>query len=599
MLVKVDDVMNKAFDYVVIGGGNAGLTLAARLSEDPAVSVLLLEAGAAHINDPEVLRVGFFGRLFMQKDYAYAYKITTHSGVTGAMRPWFRGKGLGGSAGINFMVWMPPPREELDDFERLGNPGWNFADWKRLTKKIEHFYPPSKERQEALQINCNEWDLGREGPLPIAYPATIPEGEHKIRESIIKAGIPPAVDAYKGNPRGVFWALNTYDPNTNTRAYPGSAFLDPIMHRPNFSVLVEARVNRILSKTGEDGTVTATGVEFDHGGETRVANVMKEVVVSAGTLESPHVLELSGIGKRDVLEKAGIPLKVELPGVGENMQDRMLIAVSWELRDDANLETWDVFRDKPEMIAKHAELHANGEGLFTVGLVNAVFAPLKTITPKAQEIYEEAKAEIQQKLDAFHPGLQEQYKYQLDRILNGAPEGEILVFPGLSVFYNPPTPGKKYLTFAVALNHPFSRGTIHSLSNDPNQDPEFDPHYFEYDVDLEIYTEVVRFVRKIADHSPLKDLVAKEHNPGPDCQTDEQVKEWVKTRCSTMWHTAGVCGMLPKEKNGVVDPQLKVYGTNNIRVADMSIVPLLFAGHPSSTVYYIAEKAAEIIKNGK
>ncbi|CAL1708210.1 unnamed protein product [Somion occarium] len=582
MLVAVEEVANKSFDYVVIGGGNAGLPLAVRLSEDPTVSVLLLEAGDANLNHVEILRPGSFIRHFFGKEYVYPYMTNKQLFLNNSVRPWFRGKGLGGSAAVNFQLWMRPPAEEVNDLERLGNAGWNWDDFQRLIRKVERFYPPTTEVQQRLNSDCNNWNLGSD--------------DLKLQQTVLNSGIELACNPLGGDPTGTFFAPCTYDPTTHTRAYPTTAYYLPNKERLNLKVLVFARGNRLITTKELDGSIVATAVELDHGGQIYTVNVTREVVLSSGTLKSPHILELSGIGRKDVLEKIHVPLKLELPGLGENVQEHLLIAISYEIRDDVQFDTIDLLRDYPELVEKHAELRTSGEGIFTMGLTNATFASVDTISSKARAIIQGARDAILAKIESYSSALQEQYKIQLERLENGAPSCEIVSFPGLSTMYNPPKFGKRYLTLAVGLNHPFSRGTIHSLSSDPAVDPEFDPHYLDHDIDLHIMTELVKFTRGLSRISPLKDVIAKEHNPGQGVQTDEEIREWIRDRCSSFWHTAGSCSMLPQASDGVVDEKLKVHGTTNIRVADLSILPLHFVGHPSSFVYYIAEKGAEIIK---
>lgn len=317
-------------------------------------------------------------------------------------------------------------------------------------------------------------------------------------------------------------------------------------------------------------------------------------------MQTPHLLELSGFGRKDVLDKINVPVKVELPGVGENVQDHIFLGLSWELKEDAPFDTLDLLRD-PAIAAKHLELHEGGSGLHTIGIVGFAWNSLDMFMPPGKQaaIYDKMKDALAKIDEKVHPGLREQFQIQMERFepgTGGSPGCEFISFPGFLSGPNPPEPGKRYATILVAMNHAFSRGTVHSTSSDPPKDPEIDARYFEQRFDLDIHVEMVKFARKVANTSPMKEMLVKELNPGLEVQTDEQWAEWLKQTFSTTWHTAGSCSMLPKEKNGVVDPNLKVYGTSNLRVVDLSIVPMHFAAHPQATVYAIAEKAADIIK---
>ncbi|KAH9948777.1 alcohol oxidase [Amylocystis lapponica] len=592
-IVSVDDVTNKFFDYVICGGGTAGLTLAARLTEDPAVSVLVLEAGDANIDDPELLRPASYGKHFGNANYDWHHQ-TKKSKVTQREFSWSRGKGLGGSSAINFLVWSKPPVRDLNDIENLGNPGWNWENFQKYVARTEGFIAPSDDFQKKHNMNFDSWSIGKEGPLKITYPKTVDPGELKVQQTLFNAGLPAAPNPLSGDPKGAYFAPNTYDPTTHTRTYSTTAFYTPNASRPNFKVLTSAHVQKISTRETLNGNLTAVGVEFKVAGKSYVVNAGREVILAAGSLKTPQILELSGIGSKEVLHKIGVPVRLELPGVGENIQEHMICPVNFELRDDVSYETLCVLND-PDVAKKHTELHASGSGLFTTGLVGFAFASLDQISPRADEIVRNAKEHIAKNADSFPPGLLEQYKIQIERLGTGSPACEFINFPGLLMSPTPAEKGKRYLTMLSGMNHCFSRGSIHATSDDPAKDPEFDPQYLDQQVDLDVWSEMVKFARKLGRTAPMKDLIAREVTPGPDVD-DSEVPEFVKAHFGTTWHTVGSCSMLPKEDNGVVDPQLKVYGTNNIRIVDLSVIPLHFAAHSQSVVYAVAEQAADIIK---
>ncbi|KAI9000789.1 GMC oxidoreductase [Trametes punicea] len=594
MSATIDDVKDKSFDYIICGGGTAGLTLAARLTEDPKTTVLVLEAGAANIGDMAIMRPASFGSHFGKPEYSWNHETVKQKMTGDSIHLWQRGKGLGGSSAINFLCWIKPPAKEIDDFERLGNPGWNWKNYEKYIQRTEGFTPPSEEVRKALKLNLDNWSLGTNGPLGIAYPFTIEEGELKVQETLKNAGIPLASRPMNGDPAGTYFAPCTYDLKTHTRTYAVTAFYIPNKDRPNLTVLVQAHVNRINAASDSESEFTAESIEFEHNGQVYTARAKKEIILSTGALKTPQLLELSGIGNPTVLRKLGIPTRVDLPGVGSNVQEHTLVGVSFELRDDVKFETLDILSD-PEVLKKHLELHSAGTGIFTSGIIGFTFATLGHISPRADEIIKAAEDKIMKNANNYPPGLLEQYKILLERLRNDA-GCEFISFPGMCSQPNPPEKGKRYISFYVALNYTFSRGTIHAISKDPAVDPELDPRYFEEEVDLRVWVEMVKFARNLRNIPPLRDMTTKELNPGPDVQTDEEIAAWIKKIMTTTWHTAGSCSMLPKANGGVVDPQLKVYGTKNLRVVDLSIVPLHFAAHPQATVYALAEQAADIIK---
>ncbi|KAH9840900.1 GMC oxidoreductase [Rhodofomes roseus] len=582
MTADIDEVSDRTFDYVICGGGTAGLTLAARLSEDSDVSVLVLEAGGTNLDEAGILRPGSWGSHFANADWTWPYKTVKQKAVDDTEYLWFRGKGLGGSSQINFMVWAKPPKEEIDDFERLGNPGWNWKNYQHYVSRTEGFVAPSDGKlDDILKVDFSSWEVGREGPMEISFPGLVDEVERCMVQTLRNAGIPSASQPLSGDPNGICLVPNTYDPVKNTRSYATTAFYTPVADRPNLTVLVHATAHRLNTREAANGKLSAASVEFEYKDRLYSVDAAKDVCLTAGALKTPHILELSGIGRKDILDKISVSLKVELPGVGENVQEHLNLGVSWELKDTVDFETADLLRD-PTHAAKHLELHSKGLGLFTKAVIGFAFNPLKRISSLSDVIYEKAKAKIMANAHRFPPGLMEQYTIQLERIKNGAPECEVICFPGHFSSPAPPEAGKQYLSIVPAMNHCFSRGTIHSISSDPRVEPEFDPRYFEQEVDLDILVESVKWVRTLADVAPLKNLIVCEHNPGSKIANEEEIREWARKYALTTWHTAGSCSMLPREHSGVVDPELRVYGTNNVRVVDLSVVPLHFAAHTTS-----------------
>ncbi|KZS98842.1 GMC oxidoreductase [Sistotremastrum niveocremeum HHB9708] len=603
-LASIDEISGKSFDFVIIGGGTAGLTLASRLSEDQSLTIALLEAGPANLDDPLILRTSQYGAHFGKGEYEWGQSTIPQVHANGKSFYWPRGRTLGGSSAINFLCWTKPPRQDIDDIERLGNEGWGWDSYEKYVRRVERFVHLGDDGQIAPGLTSDGPNSTTEGPLIISYPQTIENFEKKAYETLKTLGIPDAPAPLDGDPAGTYACAHTFDPISQTRTYSTTAYYLPVAHRKNLRVLVSATVSKIVLNDEEKGSdVLATGVEFIYEGKRHVVHASKEVILSAGSLKSPQILELSGIGRRDVLEPLGIPVAVDLPGVGENLQEHVFTGVSWEMRDGLPDLTLDILRD-PEQLAQQIKAYESKQpSLFTSGISGFTFQPLTTYTPRAQNLYDELSAKINENQDSYPPGLKEQYEIQLERLEKGAPAFELISFPGFFSYPNPPEAGKKYVTMLFASNHMFSRGNAHISSTDPLESAALDPHYFEQDFgkspNLKSLVEVTKFVRKIVGVKPYDEIagdVPKEINPGPGIQSDEQLADWVKSSIGSTYHTLGTLSMLPKEKNGVVDPTLKVYGTKNIRVVDLSIVPLHIAAHTLATVYSIAEHAADIIK---
>ncbi|KAF5336807.1 hypothetical protein D9758_015848 [Tetrapyrgos nigripes] len=607
---SVDQVSDKTFDYVIVGGGTAGLTLAARLSEDPDTSVVVLEAGANNTDHPLITKSSQPALHFGNSDLDWAFETIPQKHSLDVVQichsDWiafriYRGKGLGGSSSTNFQCWTHPPKEDIDNWERLGNPGWN---WEMFEKYANQVYTVSEPR---FPDGWKIWDASKpygNGPLSVILP-NIPKIDVPFRETLHKLGIPQAPAPYHGNPRGANITLSTYHATSYLRSSSATAYLLPNIDRPNLVVLLSALGHRLIFDDNASSNLVAKGVEFSCGEDKtpRKVYAKKEVVLCAGTLKSPQILELSGIGRADVLRKIGVPLKLELPGVGENIQEHQIFGMAFELKDQATNETFDILRDEKEYL-RQGELLAEGKGLHTIGVTNLTYMPLSAFCgiERAKEIYAAEKKKIAEELKSglYPPGLKEQYDLLLEVLDPERPEGhpsvEIIGFPGYQSFPKAPIPGKKYYSLCSAINHNFSRGTVHATSNDPFKNPEIDPHHFEHDIEAQNFVEVAKFLRKLAQTAPLSDILKLEYNPGAEVQSQEDLEDWIKKGSITAHHTIGSCSMLPRELNGVVDANLKVYGTKNVRVADLSIVPLHFAAHTQSTAYVIGERAADIIR---
>ncbi|KAI0049312.1 GMC oxidoreductase [Auriscalpium vulgare] len=592
-LADIADVHDKSFDYVVVGAGTSGLALATRLAEDPSVSVLVLEAGKYHGDDPTTRLPAMYAKNFGNPDYDWAFSTTPQPHADNTIYHWNRGKGLGGSSALNFYVWNRPPAIDIDAWEKLGNPGWNWANYLKYSNKSIKFIPPPDAKVKAERQTSDPAYHGTDGPIAVGFANGSPGWDVTLQDTLKKIGIKTVTDGSGGQGIGSFMVTSTVDPRTNARTY--SVDYVPSPQPSNLKILPLATVARVvLSQERPGSDAIATGVEILHDGQKKTVKVGKEVLVSAGAIKTPQILELSGIGDHDILQKAGVETVVDLPAVGSNVQEHLFTGVSWELNAPENFNTLDPLH-VPEIAAENLQLYQKGEGLFVTGLLNLTHTPLSLVSTRADAIHGAFAEKVKAGKYSGKPGLSEQLEVQLDLAKNGA-ETELISFPGFLSYPNTPEPGKKYISLCPAINHPFSRGTIHIASTDPNASPTIDPHYFEEDIDLQTFLEQVKFARRVGTLAPLSAHVGKEINPGPDVKTDEQLVAWLKKYMTTTYHTVGSCAMLPRAKGGVVDPQLKVYGTANVRVVDLSIVPLHIASHTQATAYAIAEQAADIIK---
>ncbi|KAJ6589525.1 hypothetical protein B0H19DRAFT_1104053 [Mycena capillaripes] len=594
-LVDIAHVENQCFDYIIIGGGTAGLTLAARLAEDAKTSVLVLEAGNANENDPAICRPAQWGSHFGQDAYSWSHATVPQKHAAERSISMFRGRGLGGSSGINFSAWLQPQKHDIDDWERLGNVGWNSERFFKYGSRAISF----KAREVAIPGVTDDWSppVKSDGHVQVSFTKTVPDFDVKFHQSMINAGMLRAKAPLTGDPHGAFFSTNSLDPVTNTRSYAGSVYFAHHQGLQNLSVLIQAYVTKVVL-SDVHGEQVATGVEFMFSMEdqVRVVHANKEVILSAGTLKTPQVLELSGIGRKTVLEQFGIPTLIDLP-VGENIQEHIYVGTSVQLKDDVPDATLDELSIDGGL-QKHLDLFAEGKGVFTMGLSNFAFFPLSDVSSRAKEIREAGIATSQRKIESgeYPVGAITSLQMQANKLSRPALDCEITTMPAFLSGPNVPAAMKKHFTIFAMSNHPLSRGTIHLKSKDPRVDPAYDPRYFENPADLELLIELFKYIRKVTQLAPFKDCLDSEVNPGPNVQTDEQIGDWIKQTFSTTFHTIGACSMLPRAKGGVVDSNLKVYGCKNLRVVDISIAPLHVSAHTQTLAYAIAEQAVDIIK---
>ncbi|KAF8872796.1 GMC oxidoreductase [Gymnopilus junonius] len=597
--VTAEDVAHKTFDYIVIGGGTAGLPAAVRLSEEPSVSILVLEAGRVeNLGDFKIDVPAQFGHALRNPLYDWIFTTAKQKNLNNNSVFWSRGKGLGGTSAVNFSFWSKPPATDIDNFEKLGNPGWNWAEYKKYSNKSECAHLPGKEQTDLYPQTFTDESCGKSGPVQVVIPPHLYKEDSMFQETMVRRGLKSIKDPYGGDITGTWIGASSLDPKTWTRSYAATAYLLPNIHRPNLNVLTSALVSRILFKEakGNEDRV-AKAVEFIYGGKTYAVNVKKEVILSAGGIKSPHILELSGIGQPEVLSEIGVDVVVDLPGVGENVQEHIMISTPFEL--PPGHESLDLLLD-PVYAAKAKELHALGQGLYRSGIASAAFFTLSaTGYEGTSSLIDTLEAEInaKAKADELPPGLEAQLRIQVSALRDDTiPDCEVILCPNYFFFNAPQEKDKCYVTPLICLNHPVSRGTIHAESKDATIPPVCDPHYFESNIDLEIMLQMVKFVRSLKEVEPWKSGTVKEVFPGPDCVTDDDLRGFIKENLISICHTAGSCSMLPRDKRGVVDPNLKVYGTTNLRVADISIIPLHIAAHTQATAFMIGEKVADVVK---
>lgn len=526
----------EAFDYVIVGGGAAGCVLAARLSEDPRVSVVLLEAGGTP-RSPWIEIPAAFGKTWKDPRFNWNFATQPEPGTHDRRIAVPRGKSLGGSTLINGSIFVRGQAQDYDGWAQSGARGWSFEEVLPYFRRLERFID---DTPDALR--------GRDGPLDVVRVRE----RHPLLDAFIEAGIEaghPRNPDYNGTSQeGFGYYQVTQRAGRRWSAY--RAYLEPAMRRPNLTVRTHAQAMRVLIEDGR-----AAGIVYRRAGRDETLRAKAEVVLAAGAVQTPQLLELSGIGDGKLLSRHGIEVVLDAPGVGANYQDHFATRMNWRVTKPITLNEqtrgWRLALAVADYI-----LRRRGILTLATGLAHGfVRTRPECETPDIQYFFVHAS-----------------YADAADRKLDREPG----------------------MTIGVTQLRPQSRGSIHIGSPDPFAMPEIRPNFLADPQDQDCLVAGMHMAREIMSQAPMEAFRGAELNPGPAVASDADLLDFARRTGQTIYHPIGTCAM-GSGPEAVVDPQLRLRGIKGLRVADASVMPRIVSANTMAAVMMIAERASDLI----
>ncbi|CAE6447012.1 unnamed protein product [Rhizoctonia solani] len=586
----------KSFDFVIVGGGTAGLAMAARLTEYSNITVAVIEAGgdgSAHADNINIPGYSYL-HSSIGTDADWSYTTTNQTNAGNRATQWPRGKVLGGSSSINGMFWGLGAAHDWDAWSTLfptsspyynssklpnGTPAsfpWNWSTIQFYHKKSETFHAPPADQQTKFGMTIDASAHGTSGPIQTTMSHLRPDFQLGAYAPI---------------------SPSTLNPTNYTRSNSLAGYITPVGPRKNLVILTGMQATSLMWGTKSSSGAVATGVNFaaSAGAQTYSVKASKEVILSAGVIGSAQLLQVSGVGPKALTDSLNIKSVVDLPGVGQNLQDHEATSVTWSVDGET---WWNLLSNDTLQAEQLAEYRESSTGLWTYINEAVAYPNIQDILGTSADAWiSSVSSQLSSVLSSLSKsqsldstvlkGITEQFKVQLDMLKNGVGQLEII----MNMLAGPGTVG-----IQVAQQHAWSRGELKITSASIFEYPTLNPNYLSNGWDVDIMNAGVKFVRRVGSTAPMSSYLKTEGAASSGAKTDAAINTFLAGSISSEYHPIGTCSMLPLDMGGVVDTTLRVYGTANVRVIDASVMPIHVTAHTVAPTYAIAEYGADIVK---